>query len=184
MSTISNNMMGISQLQADRAKDYRLERAGEGFSPSMGSAGTAETAGPKALQGKAQPSKDQAEIKKLSEDFEAIFLGLVLKSMRESVQKAGLIDGGNAENIYRSMLDDEYAKQMAAQHHTGLADEIANFLSGQNELRGQKAYTSQGLPDDAKKATIGDMKLSPLPSGTTPPPLPSIHQGPKTPQTP
>jgi len=166
MTTIASNLLGISQLHADQAKDQRILRGNGG--PSSATTGS----GPKALEDKAQPSKDQAEIRKLSEDFESIFLGLVLKSMRDSVQKSGLIDGGNAENIYRSMLDDEYAKQMAAQHHTGLADQIANFLSGQNELRGQKAYAGQGLPDDAKKATIGDMKLSPPPSVPTPSPHP------------
>lgn len=178
MNSVSNNILGISQLHADRAKDLRIERANGGPSPS------ALKTEVKSLQGKTQPSKNEAEIKKLSEEFESIFLGLVLKSMRDSVQKSGLIDGGNAENIYRSMLDDEYAKQMAAQHHTGLADQIANFLSGQNELRGQKAYAGQGLPDDPKKATIGDMKLSALPSSTTPAPLPLIQQGPKIPKTP
>ncbi|MEN9835490.1 MAG: peptidoglycan hydrolase FlgJ, partial [Pseudomonadota bacterium] len=59
--------------------------------------------------------RDRATIKKAAEDFESLFLNIVLKSMRDTVQKSGLIDGGNAEDIYKSLLDDEYAKMMAAQ---------------------------------------------------------------------
>ena len=72
--------------------------------------------------------RDRTTIKQAAEDFESLFLNIVLKSMRDTVQKSGLIDGGNAEEIYSSMLDDEYAKMMAAQRHTGLADNIESFL--------------------------------------------------------
>src|SRR4051812_34346502 len=58
-------------------------------------------------------AKDRGQIKKLAEDFESLFLNLVLKSMRETIMKGGLVDGGNAESIYTSMLDDEYSKMMA-----------------------------------------------------------------------
>lgn len=71
---------------------------------------------------------DRAELRKVAEEFESLFLGIVLKSMRQTVQESGLLDGGNAEDIYRSMLDDEYAKMMAAQRHTGIADNIEEFL--------------------------------------------------------
>jgi flagellar protein FlgJ len=178
MTTVSNNLLGISQLHAERAMEPRLESANRNLAIKAPKIGT------KDIHAKAQDSKDRDQIRQLSEDFESIFLGMVLKSMRDSVQKSGLIDGGNAENIYRSMLDDEYAKQMAAQHHTGLADQIAEFLSGQNELRGQKAYSSPGLPDGGKKATIGDMKSASIPSVRVTSPLPVIHHDPKLPKTP
>lgn len=105
-------------------------------------------------------SFQKKEIGKLSEEFESLFLGLVLKSMRDSVQKSGLIDGGNAEAIYRSMLDEEYAKQMASQHLTGLSDQIADFLLGQEKSKGFRAYTKGELPEAGKKATIGFETLS------------------------
>jgi flagellar protein FlgJ len=72
--------------------------------------------------------RDRQQIKQSAEDFESLFLNIVLKSMRDTVQKSGLIDGGNAEDIYKSMLDDEYSKMMATQRKTGLANEIERFL--------------------------------------------------------
>jgi flagellar protein FlgJ len=75
--------------------------------------------------------KEQAEreaIKKAAADFEAVFLGIMMKSMRDSVQKSGLVDGGNSEDIYQSMLDTEYTKQMANQNFTGLSRAIEDQL--------------------------------------------------------
>lgn len=68
------------------------------------------------------------DLKKVSEEFESLFLEIVLRSMRNTVQKSGLIDGGNAEDIYRGLLDVEYAKMLSSQRQTGLSDSIENYL--------------------------------------------------------
>lgn len=73
--------------------------------------------------------QDAEEIKKLSKDFEAIFMEIVLKSMRESVDKSNFIDGGNGEQIFQSMLDSEYAKNLASQSMTGLSSSIESHLT-------------------------------------------------------
>ena len=164
MNISSANLLGMGQIQADLAKDVRLHEKSAKATQQALNASSSEVKDP-------EIAKKNAEIRQLSEDFESLFLGMVLKSMRDSVQKSGLIDGGNAENIYRSMLDDEYAKQMSSQHHTGLADQIADFLIGQNQVRGHKAYDGQGLPDDAKQATIGSKTGLPTPADTQSSPL-------------
>ena len=53
---------------------------------------------------------------------------IVLRSMRKTINKSKLIDGGNAEEIYRSMLDGEYAKIMAQRGTSGLATAIEKQL--------------------------------------------------------
>lgn len=80
------------------------------------------------LQQRGRQAKDIAKIKQLATDFESMFMEQMLKGMRTSVQKSGLIDGGNAEEIYQSMLDGEYAKTMAGQRNTGLADMVERQL--------------------------------------------------------
>ena len=72
--------------------------------------------------------KDIKQIKELAGEFESIFTELVLKSMRNSVQKGGLIDGGNGEDIFKGMLDSEYSKAMADQRSSGIADSIEKHL--------------------------------------------------------
>ena len=73
--------------------------------------------------------EDRSSLKQAAKDFEAIFLETVLKSMRKSIIKSGLIDGGHAEDIYKSMLDGEYAKTMTQGGQTGIASMIYRQLS-------------------------------------------------------
>ncbi len=94
------------------------------------------------LRGKTE--RDIGKVKKLATDFEAMFMEQMLKGMRSSVQKSGLIDGGNAEEIYTSMLDSEYAKNMANQHNGGLSDMIERQL-----------LQSMGVKSDASTVALG-----------------------------
>jgi flagellar protein FlgJ len=107
---------------------------------------------------------ERSEIKRVADEFESLFLNLVLKSMRQTVPKSDLINGGNAEDIYKSMLDDEYAKMMAQQRSTGIADNIEEFLlRAQGSTRpsppqipekGLKAYQDEALRPATKQAKI------------------------------
>ena len=63
------------------------------------------------------------------QDFEAIFVKQMLKSMKGTVEKTGLLDGGFAEEIYDDMLYDEYAKKMVKTAGFGIADTLYNKLS-------------------------------------------------------
>ncbi len=53
--------------------------------------------------------KQRQQAKKVSQDFEALFVGMMMKSMRATVGKDKLTNGGHGEEVYRSMLDQEYA---------------------------------------------------------------------------
>jgi len=61
------------------------------------------------LSGAGLSSKQLLQAKKVSRDFEALVVGMMLKSMRETVGKDKLTGGGHGEEVYRSMLDQEYA---------------------------------------------------------------------------
>ena len=93
----------------------------------------------KPIDGIEAKSGQPAKIKQLANEFESLFLEIVLKSMRETVQKSELVNGGNAEEIYRSMLDQEYAKNMAGMRQSGIGDAIEKQLSGDS---GRKIDTS------------------------------------------
>lgn len=98
-----------------------------------------------------KPTNNQREqVKKLANEFESLFLDIIVRSMRQSIQKSGLIDGGNAEEIYRSLLDSEYSKNMAAQRTTGIADAIEKQLLGMTELK--HASSENSLKQAAQNA--------------------------------
>lgn len=61
------------------------------------------------LSGDGLSKKQLLQAKKVSRDFEALVVGMMLKSMRETVGKDKLTGGGHGEEVYRSMLDQEYA---------------------------------------------------------------------------
>ena len=65
-----------------------------------------------------------SDLYKQCQEFEAIFVKMMLKEMKNSVLKTGLIDGGYAEDIFEDMLYDEYAKKMAQTAQFGLAETI------------------------------------------------------------
>lgn len=53
--------------------------------------------------------KERQKIKKVAQDFEGLIVGMMMKSMRATVGKDKLTGGGHGEEVYRSMLDQEYA---------------------------------------------------------------------------
>lgn len=57
------------------------------------------------------------ELKKISQDFEAMFNGMMLKAMRSTVPEDKVTGGGKAEETYRFLLDQEYAN--AASRNSG-----------------------------------------------------------------
>tara|TARA_Y100001970_G_scaffold121099_1_gene150243 strand:- start:525 stop:905 length:381 start_codon:yes stop_codon:yes gene_type:complete len=83
----------------------------------------------KKLFEEAKRAKDISSLKKVAHDFESLFVEIMLKSMRKTVAKSGFLDGGNAEDVYKSMLDTEYSKDIASNSGTnGLAYQIEKQL--------------------------------------------------------
>lgn len=66
-----------------------------------------------AARGKQLTDTERNKLKKISQDFEALFVGMMLKSMRDTVPEDKLTGGGRAEETYRYLLDQEYATQAA-----------------------------------------------------------------------
>ncbi len=89
-----------------------------------------------------QPRDTVAESRKLekaAQDFEGIFLGILLKSMRGTVESGGLFKEGTDSQIYRDMFDQEIARGLAKGGGIGLAKII---VQSQERLRDAKASSS------------------------------------------
>jgi flagellar protein FlgJ len=73
-------------------------------------------------------SQDPAKaVKAVATQFEALFMQMVLKSMREATPKSGMLDSQDQET-YTAMLDQQLAQKIAA-GGTGLGAVIARQLS-------------------------------------------------------
>ncbi|MCL2127520.1 MAG: rod-binding protein [Treponema sp.] len=64
-------------------------------------------------------------------ELEIFLVKTLVSSMRNTVQKSGLIDEGFAGKMYEDMLYDEYARDFAKNAGFGLADMAYLELSGQ-----------------------------------------------------
>lgn len=69
-----------------------------------------------------------ASARKAAEDFESVFLTSMLESMFEGVKTDGPFGGGSSEKTYRSLLINEYAKQISQNGGLGIADQITRDL--------------------------------------------------------
>lgn len=79
------------------------------------------------LKGAARKDDPKA-LKAAAQQFEALFLNMVLKSMRDATPKEGLFDSDQTR-LYESLLDQQLAQVMSAKGSTGLAAMIEKQLS-------------------------------------------------------
>lgn len=74
-------------------------------------------------------------VKAAAKQFEALFMNMVLKSMREATPQEGLFDSQQSR-MYTSMLDQQLSQNMASRG-IGLADALFRQLSNKLESAGQ-----------------------------------------------
>ena len=82
-----------------------------------------------ARQGKETDPRQDPRLKEVCQEMEAVFLNMMLKSMRATVPKASLLGDTSQEEIFRSMLDAEMTKDMAYAGGTGLGDMLYRQLT-------------------------------------------------------
>lgn len=82
------------------------------------------------LDPKALAERKKAE--KVAEEFESVFLDMMLKSMRKTAVGE---DESNAQSIYTGMLDSEYAKTMSANKSFGIKALILDWLEKNNHTK-------------------------------------------------
>ncbi len=75
----------------------------------------------------------KAEAEAAGEKFEAMFLSQMFQYMFEGLDSDPVFGGGNAENMYRSLMVDEYGKQVAKHGGIGIADHVTRTLLAAQE---------------------------------------------------
>lgn len=79
--------------------------------------------------------KQRIQAKKISQDFEGLFVGMMMKSMRDTVGKDKLTGGGHGEEVFRSLLDQEYATASVKRGGLGLAKQIEKEILKQESRK-------------------------------------------------
>jgi Rod binding domain-containing protein len=73
-------------------------------------------------------AKDEAAIKAAGDDFEAFFVAHAFEDMFADVSTDPLFGGGEAEGIFRSLLLQEYGKQVAKAGGVGVSSMVQKQL--------------------------------------------------------
>lgn len=93
-----------------------------------------------------QQQAEQDEVRRVAEEFEAVFLAQMLAPMFEGLQTDGLGGGGMGEEIFRPMLIERYAEALSRAGGVGIADSVVREL-----IRLQQAVISPGAADGADR---------------------------------
>lgn len=80
-------------------------------------------------------STDKAAI--AAKEFEAVYISQMLTHMFDGIKTDGMFGGGNAEDIYRSMLTEEYGKMISQTGGIGLSDAVQSSIINMQARQGQ-----------------------------------------------
>jgi flagellar protein FlgJ len=94
-------------------------------------------------------SRESAELKNACAEMESLFIFHLLKEMRSTIPKTGLLTGGRGEELYTSMFDAQIARELASERGIGLSTLLTERLSpsfGPEEKNGDKDQKNAKVP--------------------------------------
>ncbi|MCL2878306.1 MAG: peptidoglycan DD-metalloendopeptidase family protein [Acidobacteria bacterium] len=110
--------------------------------------------------------KNRAELKKVAQEFEAVFIAQLLKIMRETIEESGMEGGGFGKSIYTELFDQEIALSMARRGTLGIGDIIYKSLADKEAAQSPEMFeTAQPGREVSRQAPESSGKL-PVPDAS------------------
>jgi len=75
------------------------------------------------------PPGHRAQLKRLADEMESVFLNQLFQAMRQSVPDGGLGESSPGEEMFTAMLDEQLAKEAAFNWDRGLGEQLYRQLS-------------------------------------------------------
>lgn len=76
-----------------------------------------------------RPDLLKAQREKAATDFEALLLQQMVQSMWKTVPTEGMLSGSNEEGMYRDMLSEQFAQELAQSQSLGLKDAVLGEMN-------------------------------------------------------
>ena len=86
------------------------------------------------------------KVKQAAQQFEGFFVGQMMEYMMADLHPDATFGGGQAEETWRSMLNQEYGKEIAKSGKLGIADNVMKSMLQAQERRSAKATTPSTEP--------------------------------------
>jgi Rod binding domain-containing protein len=104
-----------------------------------------------------------AAARKAAQDFEAVFINELLSHMDDGQTTQGSFDGGQAEGVYRSLMKDAVAKDIAKRGGIGIADNVYHEILKMQEAKTAAARAEAPAPLPAQTRMEPAPKTEPVP---------------------
>ena len=92
---------------------------------------TSKTAVPTISTTKETPIGLSTKEKKAFQDFEKMFVHMMLKEMRKTMNGSSMTEKSHATKMYEEMMDEAMAEQMASSNQLGIGSGLANELEAE-----------------------------------------------------
>ena len=90
------------------------------------------------------------KIREIAEEFESFFVSQVLEYITKGIKTDGIFGGGPAEGIYKSMMNEQYGKTIAARGGFGVGDMLYRDIL---KLQGVQIKNKNSLsPEDVTRS--------------------------------
>ncbi len=115
----------------------------------------------------AASASQKNELKKAAQEFEAIFIGHMLKVMRETIEESGLMEGGFGKSTYTELFDQEISIDLAKRGALGISDILERKLmatAGLEETQNANAPKTPARvsPEDSSSGSEQGCEISDL----------------------
>lgn len=84
----------------------------------------------------------KAAIEAKAQEFEGVFIAQMLGQMFEGISTDGPFGGGQGEQMFRSLMMEQYGKQIASQGGIGIASSVTRELLKHQEAANAAAATA------------------------------------------
>lgn len=79
-------------------------------------------------------ARNKGDVEKTAKDFEAVFITQMVQHMFAGIEPDPLFGGGNAEDVFKTFLFDEYGKAVSKAGGIGIASNVARELLKTQEI--------------------------------------------------
>ncbi|OHB69474.1 MAG: hypothetical protein A2W17_08610 [Planctomycetes bacterium RBG_16_41_13] len=113
------------------------------------------------LAGQKKITNDDASLRKIAQDFEAVLLNFVVKAMWKTIPKGGLFDGGGSMQGYTEIMQNALAEDLAAKGGFGVAPVIYNQLKPKSVVTEAFGKSAPPSPENGvKKGNSEDVGIN------------------------
>ncbi|MGE4064760.1 MAG: rod-binding protein [Rhodospirillaceae bacterium] len=113
-----------------------LDNAKDAYVTGLSAQATKKAGVPaKAVPGLQMSAADEKKVREAAQEFEAFFIGQMMEHMMAGIEPNPMFGGGHGEQMWRSMLNQEYGKELAKSNKLGIADHVMRGMLMAQEQR-------------------------------------------------